>query len=446
MKKNCFTSLVTVLISSFAWAQSLSVNAPHKSVPFNSKFNIQVSGGSPPYKFSVSYGPAIVSSSGEVTAGKKNGQVKVFVYDSRNKRKDIRFRVLKAADPVPTPPPNPPPVPTPNPSPTAEILFKVPSQKPAVCQWIVREDCASFKYSRKVSVKDASELRSALANLRSGDLVQLQNGIYNGTFTVSLKSIGPTYICADQGAVIDGGSVKSGYGLHLNSASNIVVSGIEVRNVQKGIMMDSALNIVLHNVKVSGVGDEGVHFRNNTKNSILINSLISNAGLFQPDFGEGVYLGSSKNKWCPNGSSCGEPDRSDCNFISGNRIANVKAESIDVKEGTQNNMIYQNVFEGSGMTGAYADSFIDVKGNKTLVLNNSGVVGQCGSKACQLNGFQTHVAVPGWGDQNIFSGNRISGGIGGPVVGLQKVLLNVVHCNNTSDNGAAALNGVCSNP
>jgi hypothetical protein len=325
-------------------------------------------------------------------------------------------------------------------------LFNAPSGKPMACAWKQRLACDSFNYSRKVDVSSAAELKSALDDLRDGDLVSMASGTYQGTFVISLNAANAAYVCAKSGAVIDGGNIKSGYGLYLNGARNVVVSGIAVKNVQKGIMMDRSSDVVLSQVSVTDVGDEAVHFRNNTKNSLLVKSVIARAGLFQPDFGEGVYLGSSKNKWCPDEANCGEPDRSDCNLIAENKIENVKAESVDVKEGTQNNVISRNNFIGTGMTGAYADSFIDVKGNLTLVLDNIGVVGMCGSASCQINGFQTHIAVKGWGDQNSFSRNRVSGNISGPVVSLQKLLLNKVTCDNSSDNGASASNSACVNP
>ncbi|KYG65650.1 hypothetical protein AZI86_00810 [Bdellovibrio bacteriovorus] len=444
-------TLVTLLIPALGWSANLSASSPHETVPFETSFQLRVSGGVSPYRYQVTYGAATVSASGKITTGSKNGQVKVLVYDSKNKKVMVRFRVLKTAvlgsAPVPAnPEPSPSPAPSPAPAPVAEKLFKVPAQAPKACKWEERIDCESFKYARKIDVRSAAELKTALADLRAGDLVSVASGVYSGLFVITLKASSAAYVCAEKGAVIDGGNYKSGYGLYLNKASNIVVSGLAVRNVQKGVMMDGGQNLVLHNMTVSGVGDEAVHFRNNTQNSVISRSKILDAGLYQPDFGEGVYLGSSKNKWCPSGTNCGEPDRSDCNLVSENYISNVKAESIDVKEGTQNNVIAENEFEGSGMTGAYADSFIDVKGNLTYVLNNKGVAGQCGSKSCQLNGFQTHIAVAGWGDKNVFSGNRLSGDFAGPVVGLQKALSNVVHCDNTADNGVAAANAVCVNP
>lgn len=324
------------------------------------------------------------------------------------------------------------------------LIFPVPTEISSTCNIVKRDSCATFKYSRKVNVSNVNQLKAALADLKEGDLVQVASGVYQGRFIISLKaSTNAAYICADSGAIIDGGDVNKGYGLHLNGARNIVVSGLTVRNAQKGVMMDAALNVTLNKMTIQNTGTEGVHFRNNTKNSVLVASSISEAGLVEPDFGEGVYVGSAKNKWCPNEPSCGNPDRSDCNYIAHNKISAVRAESIDVKEGTQKNLIKGNSFKGAKMTGAYADSFMDVKGNNNIIIGNSGVVGNCGGEPCQVNGFQTHVVLEGWGTKNYFDGNFVSGNLEGPVVSLQKVLLNVVTCNNKADNGAKASSDLC---
>jgi hypothetical protein len=207
--------------------------------------------------------------------------------------------------------------------------------------------------------------------------------------------------------------------------------------------MDSSSHITLYGLKVQKIGDEAVHFRNNTKNSALVKSTMQQTGLYQPDFGEGIYLGSAKSKWCPDPTACGEPDRSDCNYVYANQVGTTTAESVDIKEGTTNNMLSENEFEGSLMTGAYADSFVDVKGNATILSKNIGYVGACGSKACQLDGFQTHIAVTGWGDLNYFAGNAVHGAISGSVIQLQKALSNIVKCDNTSDSGAPVSNVKC---
>ena len=56
------------------------------------------------------------------------------------------------------------------------------------------------------------------------------------------------------------------------------------------------------------------------------------------------------------------------------------------------------------MTGSWADSWIDLKGNGWLVEPNQGV------NALE-DGFQVHQALSGWGNNNLFSDNvaRVNG-------------------------------------
>lgn len=50
------------------------------------------------------------------------------------------------------------------------------------------------------------------------------------------------------------------------------------------------------------------------------------------------------------------------------------AEEIDIKEGTCCGLISGNTFDGTGMSGEnFADSWIDLKGDKWTVENNTGV-------------------------------------------------------------------------
>jgi hypothetical protein len=68
------------------------------------------------------------------------------------------------------------------------------------------------------------------------------------------------------------------------------------------------------------------------------------------------------------------PDHSDRNQILNNKIGpNVAAEEIDIKEGSCCGIIRGNTFDGTGMSGEnYADSWIDVKGDKYTIEDNTG--------------------------------------------------------------------------
>ena len=93
----------------------------------------------------------------------------------------------------------------------------------------------------------------------------------------------------------------------------------------------------------------------------------------------GVYIGQACIYWD------GKPDLSNRNKVIYNRFGpNVTAECIDIKEGTQDNLIHGNYFDGTGMSGEHAaDSWVDVKGHNNTITNNIGIFSI-------RDGFQVH--------------------------------------------------------
>ncbi|OUM40497.1 hypothetical protein CI784_13365 [Arthrobacter agilis] len=68
---------------------------------------------------------------------------------------------------------------------------------------------------------------------------------------------------------------------------------------------------------IGTIGAEAVHFRTGSSDGGIRDSVIHDTGLKQPEYGEGIYLGSAKSNW-----TGGVPDRSDRITVSGNRIVN----------------------------------------------------------------------------------------------------------------------------
>ena len=105
-------------------------------------------------------------------------------------------------------------------------------------------------------------------------------------------------------------------------------------------------------------------------------------------------------------------------------ISQTGAESMDIKEGTSDGVIQGNTFDGAGMSGSWADSWIDLKGNSWTVAGNHGT-------NAPEDGFQVHGALDGWGNDNIFSNNTAD--VRGPGYGFwlqNNVTGNVVACDN----------------
>lgn len=283
------------------------------------------------------------------------------------------------------------------------------------------------------AVGTAGELQSALDAAAPGDVLVLADGRYEGSFTIRAQGSAdePITLCGGAAAVLDGGSVDSGYTLHLEGASNWRLEGFSVTGGQKGVMLDASSHNELTGLAVSGVGDEGIHLRTGSSDNLLAGVTVSNTGLRMPDFGEGVYIGSAESNWCDL-TACA-PDASDRNRVVGATITATTAEAIDVKEGTTGGELTGNTLDGAAISAA--DSLIDVKGSGWRVTGTTGT-------ASPGDGAQVHVIVEGSGSANVFTGNTFAvaaDGYGVQLAGDARTAGNVVSCDNVATIDGAAV-------
>ncbi|NNG35140.1 NosD domain-containing protein [Nakamurella aerolata] len=248
------------------------------------------------------------------------------------------------------------------------------------------------------AVSNADTLKAALGAARPGAVIRLQDGVYEGTFTLTASGTSeqPIWVCGGRGAVIDAGGVKSGYGFHLDKASNVRLVGFAVQNAQKGVIGDGTSGSIIQQLKVSQTGDEAIHLRAASQRNLVIGNEVSDTGNRRDKFGEGIYIGSAVSNWCRYGGC--QPDRSDFNVVAGNQISDTTSEAVDIKEGTVGGLLIGNSFDGSGTTAA--DSWVDVKGTAWTIKDNTG-------RVAPLDGFQTHQIEERWGERNLFTGNKI---------------------------------------
>ncbi|USX54566.1 cellulose binding domain-containing protein [Lentzea sp. HUAS12] len=307
-----------------------------------------------------------------------------------------------------------------------------------------------------VDVATAAQLQAALAAATPGQTIRLAAGTYRGSFVVNSRAgtaSQPITLTGPRGAVLinDGPSGEapscpaptagwdSGYGLWVFGSPHWNLTGFTVQESKKGIVLDNSHHTTIDGVSVHHVDEEAVHFRRSSADGVIRNSTITDTGLVQPGYGEGVYLGSANSNWACHGNT-GGVDRSDRVQVLGNRIGpNVAAEAIDVKEGTYDGVIRGNTFDGQGITGQNsADSWVDVKGIGYLIEDNTGTFRSPGTFA---NGYETHntsttPALPN-GCGNTWRGNRSDlGGVGQYAINITSVskcsaLPNVVYASNT---------------
>ncbi|MGO1051485.1 hypothetical protein [Crossiella sp. CA198] len=317
-----------------------------------------------------------------------------------------------------------------------------------------------------VDVSTAEQLKTALANAKPGDTIKLAAGEYRGSFVTQKAGTAAARITltgpANAVLINDGPSGTapscpvptagwdSGYGLWLHNAPYWNLTGFTVKDSKKGVILDNSHHVTLDKVYVHHVDEEAVHFRRSSADGVIRNSRITHAGLVQPSYGEGVYIGSAGSNWKCHGNT-GGADRSDRVSVLDNEIGpEVAAEHIDVKEGTSAGVIRGNKFNGTGIKGQNsADSWIDVKGTGYLIENNTGTFAKPGVFA---NGYETHnpSSSPSFpnGCGNTWRGNKSDlGGVGKYAIYIPSVSKcsanpNVVHASNTVTGATTGLTNI----
>lgn len=263
-------------------------------------------------------------------------------------------------------------------------------------------------YLRVINVSTSTALQSALQNARPGDEIIMADGEYNGRFVIDAAVSGtaarPVMLRGSRNAILNGGTISTGYVLHLQ-ASYWTLKGFTLTNGLKGLMVDGVRKSVIDSLKVFTIGEEAIHLRKFSSSNTIQRCEISQVGLKTPDYGEGIYIGSAKSNWAT--YTNGQPDLCDSNQVLNNHIGpGITAECIDVKECTTGGLIRGNYFDATGITGANSgDSWMDIKGNYYLIEDNTGY--HPGGTIFK-DGFQVHVVYPGWGSYNEFRNNECS--------------------------------------
>jgi hypothetical protein len=282
-------------------------------------------------------------------------------------------------------------------------------------------------------------LQYALKTAAPGDVIVLAPGTYRGDFVTSALATAdnPVWICGPRSAVIDNKDpTKGGAGITMSKASHVIVAGLTIRNVQKGVMVVGGSHNAVSDLALSNIGEEAIHLRANTTDNVVVGNSIDRTGVLFPQYGEGVYIGSDPDAWCTY-SACG-PDRSDRNAILDNVMSGVTAEGIETKAGTSDGLIRGNTVDGSAMAPERSGGWIVAKGTSWLVEGNTGV-------NAPIHGFSaTYSKANGWGRNNVFVRNQSQ--VQNPTgfgVWVQKGIGNLVGCDNTAPDGIRITNLVC---
>ncbi len=288
------------------------------------------------------------------------------------------------------------------------------------------------------TVDNVTELEAALAGASPGDVIRVANGTYVGHFVIEVDATAdsPVWVCGSGSTILSGNGPSDGGGtavLAARDSAHVILTGMTVTSSLKGVTVDNSSFVTLSDLVVENIGEEGIHLRSNTTDSVVAGSTVRFTGLSEAQYGEGVYVGSHNSNWCTY-SAC-DPDRSDRNTITDNTITDTGAEAIDIKEGSADGIVSWNHIVRTLST----DRNIVVRGNGWLVADNTGTA-TSDQSAIRLD----TPPIDGYGIGNVVSRNSwvMSGGT--MVFAVRNA--NTVTCNNSLTGSASAMTNLTCQP
>ena len=265
--------------------------------------------------------------------------------------------------------------------------------------------------TRQVLVTNTDELIAALDDAQAGDEIILKEGVYQNDKWLgewsAFHSYGegtaenPIIIRSEDPenpATISGISQENKNALYI-FGDYWIIKDLRVTNAQKGIMLDNSNYSVITGCEVYDIGTEAIHLRDNSSYCIVENCYVHDTGTFKPQYGEGVYIGSSKNTE-GYGYECHYNTVRNCRFGP-----NIAADHVDIKEYTLGTLVENCTFDGTGIKGENGgNSFIEIKGNNAIIRYNTGYRNGCENV---LYAFDANVQLEGWGQNNRIYDNNV---------------------------------------
>lgn len=286
---------------------------------------------------------------------------------------------------------------------------------------------ASSTFSRQLTVAESKQLMDAMSAAQAGDTILVAPGTYEGDLTLSRdpgnlpNGQGHFWIGNDGTAsnpilvigsdpknppTLKGKDISSGYVIHV-TGDYVYLKNLVVTRADKGIVFDNSNFSILEGSEIFNAGAELVHIRDGSSSVIINKNKIWDSGNGgNGSIGEGIYVGTDQARWGAEDrpeSEWGDKAISEgyggydwrvnntlisCNYLSGG----ISAEIMDIKEGTTNTQVYNNVLVGESIgkkagAASYDDSFIDIKGVRAIFTGNSFC--DCGNS---LDGYINEVS------------------------------------------------------
>ncbi len=235
-------------------------------------------------------------------------------------------------------------------------------------------------YATDFVVNSQQDLKDALINVKAGDeiiitageTIQYTNGainsacFYSGVDGTASTPITIRSSVPGQKATIRGGQVTS-KAVMIIEGNYWIFRDITITNGKKGLVFDNSNYSKVFDCEFHHTGNEALHVRDGSDHTLIENCKFYDTGVDRGQFGEALYIGSDRGAW-------GTYDKDvDFTTVRGCTIGpDVRAEHFDIKEGTTETIVENCIMDGKGISlDAYEDSFIDLKGVRTIIRNNT---------------------------------------------------------------------------
>jgi hypothetical protein len=217
---------------------------------------------------------------------------------------------------------------------------------------------------RTVNANTVAGFTSALTNALPGDCIQLAPGTYTLASNLTIANGGT----AAAPIVIQGTGSSAVIDVNQHfmyvDASYLQLRRLRIMNFNTvGLWFRGVTGDVIDSVEVDHTLQEALAFKSGSNHNVVMNSQFHDTGILSPQYGEGIYIGTYATP------TSGVTD----NQILNNHFGpNVRAEGVDVKEGSDRTLIRGNVFDGTGSVYVVnqTQSLIQVAANAVTIDSN----------------------------------------------------------------------------
>jgi hypothetical protein len=165
-------------------------------------------------------------------------------------------------------------------------------------------------------------------------------------------------------------ALLSGLGPHtgrskIMGGQYVLFSGFAITNQNHGLFVESngdikSTHVILDNLHVFATGQEAVKVWDNSSFVTVQNSVIHDAGVWRDNSnGEGIYTGQ--------GSGGTFTDNTNHLHARNNLIYNTKCEGIDIKSGTHDFLVENNIFYNNNTNHSFDVGAIEISSNRLVL-------------------------------------------------------------------------------